>query len=495
MKKIKQVGKLAAVCCALFLGIFATACGSGASGKEALTAASDEAPVTEEASAETPAKAPEEPEKKLTAEELAGQTIQKMSEVREVSQSVTLDLKATIDSGEESAELSMGMELAIDLNQEPLVTHTNGTVRLSVLGQDQETKIEMYSVEEDGKYNLYTSDGTTWTGTQADIPKDSSLYSRTVYEAIADGGTDAVLEDETKTVNGKDAYVIRVTLTGEFLQDALQQVNSALNNMSDNNMDLGEASAPAELYIYEDSLYPAGLDVDAEELGNAMIRSAVGETDEDVSFTIGIFHISTILDRFNEVGAIQIPEEVMSAVSAAGQSAEDADLGDAKWQDMVLSMDGQIYQLPFPYSKLRDSWSFDLADYGYADGYVLNPGDKVTGTITLDNDRYDKVRFNIGFMNTGDKVQDILDTDVWSFTMDISSADKYPEVMLPDGITWGSTSEDILKAYGEPEEEPFVSKELGYTVYNWFDDFTYKLKLTVYDDGGLKAISLENYEH
>ena len=97
-------------------------------------------------------------------------------------------------------------------------------------------------------------------------------------------------------------------------------------------------------------------------------------------------------------------------------------------------------------------------------------------------------------MNTGEAVKDILDTDIWSFSMDISSAGQYPEVMLPEGITWGSSEDDIIKAYGKPEEEPYVSAELGYTVYNWFDDFTYKMKLTVYKDGGLKGITLENYE-
>ena len=191
----------------------------------------------------------------------------------------------------------------------------------------------------------------------------------------------------------------------------------------------------------------------------------------------------------------KVSGESVSSESVSGETEDGgADLGGTKWQDMIFSMDGEVYQLPFAYSGIKDTWTFNLSDYGYDKGYVLNPGDKVVGTIQLKNNQYSKVRCTVGFMNTGEEVKDILDTDIWSFSMDISSAGQYPEVMLPEGITWGSSEDDIIKAYGKPEEEPYVSGEPGYTVYNWFDDFMYKMKLTVYKDGGLKVITLENYE-
>ena len=140
-----------------------------------------------------------------------------------------------------------------------------------------------------------------------------------------------------------------------------------------------------------------------------------------------------------------------------------------------------------------EDWSFDLADYGYDKGYVLNPGDKVVGTIELKNPKYDKIRCMAGFMNTGEGIRQIKETDIWSLTIDASSTDVRPDLMLPGGITWGSTADEVLSVCGQPEEEPYVAEDLGYTVYNWFPDFQYKMKLTVYDDGGLKALTLENY--
>lgn len=199
--------------------------------------------------------------------------------------------------------------------------------------------------------------------------------------------------------------------------------------------------------------------------------------------------VSTETGAGEAVGATSDSETAAEQTGDAG-----ADLIGKKWQDMAFSMDGKVYQIPFAYAGIKDQWTFNLSDYGYDKGYVLNPGDKVTGTIQLKNSKYSAARCTVGFTNTGKEVKDILDTDIWSFTMDISSADQYPEVELPGGITWGSTEDDIIKAYGKPDEDPYVSKELGYSVYNWFDHFTYKMKLTVYKDGGLKGITLENYE-
>lgn len=66
--------------------------------------------------------------------------------------------------------------------------------------------------------------------------------------------------------------------------------------------------------------------------------------------------------------------------------------------------------------------------------------------------------------------------------------------MLPGGITWGSTEEDVVAAYGEPEDEPYESKELGYKDYEYRYEYSYVLRLTVYEDGGVKEISLQNYD-
>lgn len=498
--------RLVPTVCVLALGVVLTACGGKTSGESAssiensvgssagITSESEKAAVTESANT-------------VSADKLSSQVIENMKGVSRLSQKLSLQMKAESSSQNDGTDISMTMDLATDVCSNPSVTHTKGTVSMSLPGQETSSDLELYllelySEETDGKYSIYSSsDGKTWTSTQQEMPKNEDLYPRQVYEMIAGGDTDASLRGATEQINGKEAYVIDVTLKGELLKSAMQQANTVMNDMMEESSDGEDTAVPAQVYIYKDTMYPAGIAMDAEKLGNAMIRSLT--RDLDSGYTVKTYQVRSTFDNFDKVEKIVVPEEIKAAAVSAESSAEaaagqtgdaGADLDGKKWQDMTFSMDGQVYRIPFAYAGIKDQWTFNLSDYGYDKGYVLNPGDKVTGTIQLQNSRYSKVRCTAGFMNTGTEVKDILDTDIWSFTMDISSADQYPEVELPGGITWGSTEDDIIKAYGKPDEDPYVSKELGYSVYNWFDHFTYKMKLTVYKDGGLKGIMLENYE-
>lgn len=75
-----------------------------------------------------------------------------------------------------------------------------------------------------------------------------------------------------------------------------------------------------------------------------------------------------------------------------------------------------------------------------------------------------------------------------------AESDDYPELILPGNITWGSTAEDIIDAYGEPDEAPVYSEEYGYTIYKYTNpERDYHVELIVYDELGLTEISLRAY--
>ena len=82
------------------------------------------------------------------------------------------------------------------------------------------------------------------------------------------------------------------------------------------------------------------------------------------------------------------------------------------WKDCEFILNNKAYKLYFPYSDLKnDGWTFDLADYGYANGYVMNPGNKVTGTINLENPNFDST-VRIGFINDSNSVKDITECNI-----------------------------------------------------------------------------------
>ena len=168
------------------------------------------------------------------------------------------------------------------------------------------------------------------------------------------------------------------------------------------------------------------------------------------------------------------------------------------WKSMNVVIDGRELTLPFDYSKISDIFTINLADYGYENGYVLNSGDQTYGTIDLDSTLYD-CAFQVGFENTGASQCDILNSQIWSFECDIDRYDctTYPSIVLPGGITWGATADEITAAYGtDPADLESTYGNLdtdGYIVYNYYNDYKYKMRLDVDKEKGLCEIRYEVY--
>ena len=186
-----------------------------------------------------------------------------------------------------------------------------------------------------------------------------------------------------------------------------------------------------------------------------------------------------------------------SVTPAPSSTSTVAGLSDDIYSEQI-AINGTVYHLPFDYSNISNDYTFDMADYGHDDNYTLNPQDKVTSTIDLKNPNMDKdVDFYVGFMNTSNEPKKIKETSIWAVDFDITWADStdYPEVVLPKGITWGSTLAEVKAAYGEPTDDPYYAESLGYWEYTYEDDdYDYSLSLIIYEDKGVTEISVKSYK-
>ncbi len=198
---------------------------------------------------------------------------------------------------------------------------------------------------------------------------------------------------------------------------------------------------------------------------------------------------------------VQTEEEVVAeqTVEETGASAFDGELSE-DWTDMQFVFDGNSYELPASYRELEQSgWSFDLAKYGYSDGYILNPGDKTYDTIELSNPAYDEdITVWVGFINTSDTAKDILDCEIWSIQLDtckgFTQVENHPDMKVAKGIGIGSSREEVEAAFGPCDDIYEADGDCNYVTYNYEVDYTYHLKLTIYDDKGVTAIAMSSYE-
>ena len=178
---------------------------------------------------------------------------------------------------------------------------------------------------------------------------------------------------------------------------------------------------------------------------------------------------------------------------------EDEKLTTDDWKDLTIKIEGKVFTFPYSYKNLKQfGYDFDIADYGYADGYILNPRDKISGTIKLENpdlDKYDCATVYIGFANFSDKAKDILDCDLWTISINNQFGttklvkDKLT-FELAKGIKSGSTIEDIMAAYGEPNETYDAET---YVVLTYSNDFSEYMRLTVNNEHGLIGVELKSY--
>lgn len=233
-----------------------------------------------------------------------------------------------------------------------------------------------------------------------------------------------------------------------------------------------------------------------EDVENEVVEESVEESEEEPV---------EVEDAAEDVEEEETEEPTEELEVEAEEETEEEEESDAveitgeDWTSMKMVFEGKEFKLPMPYSELEAmGWTFDLADYGYENGYAMNPGDKVTGTIKLENSNYDEkfnLRLTVGFLNTSDEVLDIKECDIWSFELETCAgskqAESYPSMKLANGIEIGSTKADVEAVCGACDDIYVASS--GYEVYTYRVD-DYKLRMVIYEDMGVTNIGLETYE-
>jgi len=149
------------------------------------------------------------------------------------------------------------------------------------------------------------------------------------------------------------------------------------------------------------------------------------------------------------------PESITEPTSVAAP----ADLSDDLYS-FSFSLNGEIFTLPFEFS--------ELAERGWTgrniDTETLNPN-QFTSSSRINNGNQAMM---ISFINFTPNVLAFEDSTVGRIMFDERDARSGAELILPGGITIGSSMEDIIAAYGEPGDRRESS--LQYTL-------TYQLRI------------------
>lgn len=200
------------------------------------------------------------------------------------------------------------------------------------------------------------------------------------------------------------------------------------------------------------------------------------------------------LERTQSKSEDQTSSEEEQSQEEQSQEAEKK-TSDGAWKSMAFTLEGKDMNLiKMPYAELKAAgWSFDTELYGIKTNEFLAPlGTIYERTIHVNKEGYDDGIFLIGITNFNSEPCGIEDVQLWSIEVDAHEKTSYPELVLENGITWGSDETSVIAAYGAPSlitrHDETSSTELAYT-----DNAGNNVILEVYDNGGVGKIIMESY--
>lgn len=116
--------------------------------------------------------------------------------------------------------------------------------------------------------------------------------------------------------------------------------------------------------------------------------------------------------------------------------------------DGKLYIDGNIYEMAFTAQDLIDNgWDFDA---GVKKNSPTLPGNTRTNSTRLDKEGENNKSLSVTLINYSSEKVDLEDATILSVSPSTISGNK---IILPQGITWKNTLEEVKAAYGEPNKE------------------------------------------
>lgn len=249
---------------------------------------------------------------KVTSESILKSMSQKMSKEENYKIDMLMDLKAGGTVQGLSVDINMNMDMGMKINTNPEIAHAEGNMSLEMLGMDQSSPLEVYTVKEGDNTVSYSKTGEEgWTKeVQGDLSKNLNAYDFKEFEKLA---SNLELEKNTTDLDGIECYALKGILDGEALSTIL---DSALSVMNDSAEIMGDANwaeikIPIEFYITKKDSMPVKMSLDLQSMMLEVMKSAGAQ--EEVEFNCEKCTFDLKFGSFGEVETITLPEDVKNS--------------------------------------------------------------------------------------------------------------------------------------------------------------------------------------
>ena len=193
---------------------------------------------------------------------------------------------------------------------------------------------------------------------------------------------------------------------------------------------------------------------------------------------------NTNLNNNSTISENNFSGEIVDSVIAIPENSEEIS---ENWEDGEFLYDGKKVKLICNFTELSTNLGLKFNDEKKNE-FTLNPNYTVSGgQCTVGNTE----NIVISLINQTEQVQKYINCDVDTFSINIFNLKKnnnfeYSKIQLSKGITWDSTLEDIIAAYGEPEKR--IDNEYGFNIYYQSSNNYSRIEFGFTNDLGLTSI-------
>lgn len=224
-------------------------------------------------------------------------------------------MDADITAEGETVNMTMDMALDMICSTNPYAAYMDMDYNISMMGESMEESMEMYMAVEDGMVMTYAyvESYDTWSVTEVGAYDDVVTGAESDYSWLTEkDAAEVTLAEETQTVDGREVYVLDLTITGEQMNEVVGAMEDSLAEAGMGSMDMTGMDVPVTLMVDAESFMITQMDVDMmsmEDLMNDMIGSMSGT---DTSGTEIVFNEFTYVYsgmRYDSVEVPAVPDE------------------------------------------------------------------------------------------------------------------------------------------------------------------------------------------
>lgn len=292
---------------------------------------SEEKVVEEKVSKEEETVVKEEETEEVTEVESAGDAYGLVKAMADACQGKimtksTMDMELQMSIVLEGFAIDMDMAMTGDTyaSEEPYMSYSDLVLNMTAMGENIVENTKSYTVVEDGKLVTYTYTDSIgqWakedTGMDAVSMKEQQMVS---YEFLLNKAeSDFVLDSEIYNMNGREAYKLSFTLTGEELQNTINGMGGMEELMAESGMedlDMSSLAVPTTYYVDVETYLIVGMEMSIEgmdEMLSDMMEELMAAEGEEYSMSFKLGKCSMVYSNisYDPVEIPELPEDVLS---------------------------------------------------------------------------------------------------------------------------------------------------------------------------------------